>query len=67
MFNAGVGVRNPPSPGIDDFPNVSPEEVAAALPTIRALGVPLLVHAELVDSDIPSGVSCAWLGRRVRM
>lgn len=47
--------------GIDDFPNVSVADVAAALPTIRALGVPLLVHAELVDSDVPAGVR---LGRR---
>ena len=42
--------------GIDDFPNVSPEEVAAALPAIRALGVPVLVHAELVDGDLPKPV-----------
>lgn len=44
--------------GIDDFPNVSPADVEAALPTLRALGVPLLVHAELVDADVPSGVRC---------
>lgn len=43
--------------GIDDFPHVAPNDVAAALPTIRALGVPLLVHAELVDGDVPKGVS----------
>lgn len=43
--------------GIDDFPNVSAADVAAALPTIRGLGVPLLVHAELVDGDVPAGVS----------
>ncbi len=42
--------------GIDDFPNVSAADVAAALPTIRALGVPLLVHAELVDAHVPAGV-----------
>ena len=42
--------------GINDFPNVSPEDVVAALPTIKALGVPLLVHSELVDEDVPSGV-----------
>lgn len=54
----------PPSPcspslraGIDDFDNVSVQDVAAALPVIKALGVPLLVHAELVDEDVPSGVS----------
>jgi allantoinase len=42
--------------GIDDFPPVSPEEVEAALPTLRALGVPLLVHAEMVDGDVPQEV-----------
>ena len=42
--------------GIDDFPNVSATDVAAALPAIRALGVPLLVHAELVDGDVPAAV-----------
>ncbi len=43
--------------GIDDFDNVSAADVAAALPTIKRLGVPLLIHAELVDADVPSGVS----------
>lgn len=42
--------------GIDDFPHVSPAEVEAALPTIRALGLPLLVHAEIVDGDVPQEV-----------
>ena len=42
--------------GIDDFDNVSVEDVAAAPPTIKKLGVPLLIHAELVDADIPTGV-----------
>jgi allantoinase len=35
--------------GINDFPNVSPDDIAAALPFLRDLNVPLLVHAELVD------------------
>ncbi|KAL4458612.1 hypothetical protein ABPG75_013477 [Micractinium tetrahymenae] len=56
--------------GIDDFPHVSPAEVAAALPTIRALGVPLLVHAELVDEDVPQGGNprehATWLASRPR-
>lgn len=56
--------------GIDDFPNVSVADVAAALPTIRALGVPLLVHAELVDSDVPAGGDplqhATWLASRPR-
>lgn len=57
--------------GIDDFPHVSPEEIAAALPAIRGLGVPLLVHAELVDGDVawtvgaPGGAAAAgWWRRR---
>lgn len=35
--------------GINDFPNVTLEDIRAALPTIIKLKVPLLVHAELVD------------------
>ena len=48
--------------GIDDFPHVLPTDVASALPTIRALGVPLLVHAEIVDEDVPApvGGAAAW-------
>ena len=45
--------------GIDDFGHVAPEELEAALPTLRALGLPLLVHAELVDADVPPPVSSA--------
>lgn len=47
--------------GIDDFDNVSPADIAAALPTIKSLGVPLLVHAELVDEDVPKGVRLFFL------
>ena len=35
--------------GINDFPNASLADVAAALPVLRAYGVPLVVHAELDD------------------
>lgn len=49
--------------GIDDFPNVSPDDVAGALPTLRALGLPLLVHAELVDDDLPAQVRAAGSAR----
>ncbi|EFN54312.1 hypothetical protein CHLNCDRAFT_31701 [Chlorella variabilis] len=61
--------------GIDDFPHVSPAEVEAALPTIRALGLPLLVHAEIVDGDVPQEVGgqapgprehSTWLASRPR-
>ena len=37
--------------GIDDFPNVSVEDIRAALPVIRKLKVPLLIHAELMDKE----------------
>lgn len=37
--------------GIEDFPHTSVEDVAAALPVLRSLGIPLLVHAEVVDDD----------------
>jgi len=37
--------------GIDEFPNVSLADVEAALPTIRDLDVPLLVHAELIEDS----------------
>lgn len=32
--------------GVDEFPSVSPEQLARALPVMRELGVPSLVHAE---------------------
>ena len=32
--------------GVDEFPSVSPEQLAGALPVMRELGVPSLVHAE---------------------
>ena len=38
--------------GINDFPNSSVEDVAAALPTLRSLRVPVMVHAELVDNSL---------------
>lgn len=33
--------------GIDDFPNVTREDLRAAMPVLRDLGLPLLAHAEL--------------------
>ncbi len=33
--------------GLDEFPNVSPAELEAAMPVIRDLGLPLIAHAEL--------------------
>ena len=33
--------------GLDEFPNVSPAELAAAMPVVASLGLPLIAHAEL--------------------
>jgi allantoinase len=33
--------------GIDEFPEVNPTDLRTAMPALRALGVPLLVHAEI--------------------
>ena len=41
--------------GINDFPNASLADVAAALPVLRAAGAPLLVHAELAEGPPPRG------------
>lgn len=38
--------------GIDDFPNATRTELDLAMPLLKRCGVPLLVHAELVDGDI---------------
>jgi allantoinase len=42
---AGVKCFMSPS-GVDEFPNVGEAELDAALPVLRDLGLPLLVHAE---------------------
>lgn len=42
--------------GINDFPHVTPEDIRAALPTIKSLGVPLLVHAEVVDAEAEQAI-----------
>lgn len=49
---------------MDDFGNVSVADLAAALPVIKELGVPLLVHAELVDHDVPPQVGRGRLSAR---
>lgn len=36
--------------GIDDFPNVTEEDLVKAMPIIAKHGLPLLVHCELTDS-----------------
>ena len=47
--------------GVDEFPAVSESDLRAALPELAALGVPLLVHAELPG---PVEAATAALGRR---
>ena len=37
--------------GIDDFPNATEQDLRAAMPILAARNKPLLVHAELVDSE----------------
>jgi allantoinase len=57
--------------GIDDFPNVSIEDIRAAIPVLRKLNVPLLVHAEVVDDEAAAAVKgldvtahSTWLASR---
>jgi len=57
--------------GIGDFPNVSVHDISVALPILKSLEVPLLVHAELVDNDNSSPVRVSdprkystWLSSR---
>lgn len=54
LVQAGaMGFKSFMSPsGINDFPNVGAEHIAAALPFLKSAGVPFFVHAELV-SDVP--------------
>ena len=39
--------------GMSDFPNVSISHIQAALPVLQRMGVPLYIHAELVDDRQP--------------
>ena len=40
--------------GIDEFPNVTENDLRAAMPVLARLGLPLLVHAELVPPSAPA-------------
>ncbi len=55
LLEAGVcGIKAFMCPsGLYDFPAVGEDEFRAVLPLLRHVGVPLLVHAELVDDDWP--------------
>jgi allantoinase len=56
--------------GIDEFPNVTEADLRAAMPILARLGLPLLVHAELVPRDAkwmdPTDARsyAAWLASR---
>mgnify|MGYP001162281558 CR=1 FL=1 len=40
--------------GIDDFPQVGPEEIRAAIPILSKYGLPYLIHAELDKLSTPA-------------
>lgn len=67
---AGIKCFLSPS-GVDEFPNVGAAELDQALPKLRALGLPLLVHSELpaaLDRVKPPGSDprayATWLAMR---
>jgi allantoinase len=43
--------------GIDEFPNAAPEDLRRAMPLLAAQGLPLLVHAELLDRPQPADLA----------
>jgi allantoinase len=47
-------------PGIDGFTMISEQELEAALPTLAATGLPLLVHAELAEHLYTGGDADDW-------
>jgi allantoinase len=46
--------------GLDEFPNVSPADLEAAMPVIRDLGLPLIAHAELDPCGPSVGDACDY-------
>jgi allantoinase len=50
--------------GVDEFPNVGEDDLAAALPVLASLGSPLLVHAEL-PGPIERAVAAHPAGRPI--
>ncbi len=40
--------------GIDEFPNISEQDLRKVMPIIAASGLPLLVHCELENAKVPS-------------
>jgi allantoinase len=55
LFQAGVkGIKAfLCDSGLDEFPAASEADLRAAMPLLRDWNLPLLVHAELVDHDVP--------------
>ena len=41
--------------GVDEFPHVTREDLRRAMPILARRGVPLIVHAELTDHELPPG------------
>lgn len=76
LASAGArGFKSFMSPsGMEDFDHVAPEDVRAALPTLRAMGLPYMIHAELVDRgedvlaaeapEVPAGSFAAHVAKR---
>ncbi len=58
--------------GIDEFPNVTADDLRQAMPSIAASGLPLLVHAELLSGDFSARLTAnplsysAYLASRPR-
>lgn len=40
--------------GIDEFPNITKEELEAIAPILKEYDIPLLLHCELSDDDVPT-------------
>jgi allantoinase len=55
LINAGVfGIKGfLTHSGIDEFPNVSKSELEAIAPLLKIHNIPLLLHCELSDADVP--------------
>ncbi len=43
--------------GIDEFPNVTRQDLEIAMPVIAKYNMPLLVHCEMYDTEVESGLS----------
>ena len=59
LLNAGVfGIKGfLTHSGIDEFPNVSRKELVAIAPILKKYNVPLLLHCELTDDNVPQVIN----------